>query len=47
MSSIRDTLLLGRDFIALRMSSFEKRLNENVRIVCKLPTFHIFDYGVP
>ena len=29
MSSIRDALLLDRDFIALRMSSFENKVNEN------------------
>ena len=29
MSSIRDALLLDRDFIALKMSSFENRVNEN------------------
>ena len=29
MSSIGDALLLDRDFIALTMSSFENRVNEN------------------
>ena len=29
MSSIGDALLLDRDFIALIMSSFESRVNEN------------------
>ena len=29
MSSIRDALLLDRDFIALRMSCFENRVHEN------------------
>ena len=29
MSSIGDGLLLDRDFIALRMSSLENRVNEN------------------
>ena len=29
MSSIGDALLLNRDFIALRMSCFENRVNEN------------------
>ena len=29
MSSIRDTLLLDRNFIALRISPFENRVNEN------------------
>ena len=29
MCSIKDVLLLDRDFIALRMSSFENRVNEN------------------
>ena len=29
MSSIRGALVLDRDFIALRMSLFENRVNEN------------------
>ena len=29
MSSIGDALLLDGDFIALRMSSFENKVNEN------------------
>ena len=29
MSSIGDALLLNRDLIAVRMSSFENRVNEN------------------
>ena len=29
MSSITEALLLDRDFITLRMSSFENRVNEN------------------
>ena len=29
MSSTGDALLLERDFIALRMSSFENKVNEN------------------
>ena len=29
MSSIGDALLLDRDFISLRMPSFENRVNEN------------------
>ena len=29
MSSVGDALLLDRDFIALRMSCFENKLNEN------------------